>query len=166
VKKLLKGTGIVVVTLLVVGGAVILGARWIYGPLGPFPGPRLSGSLVEDPVEDWSSIDAVEVIQVETDPEGPYSVSIWVNRVGNRIYISGNEKSPWVRNIHDDPRVRIRVEGRIHECRALEVTELEEKRAFLDALESKYGDHFWFDQDSHQRSWETPDFDLFRIEQR
>jgi hypothetical protein len=166
VKKLLKGIGIGVASLLVIGGGVIIGARWIYGPLGPFPGPKLSGIVVEEPVEDWSWIDGVEVIQVETDPEDPYSVSIWVNRVGNRIYLSGNEESPWVRNIGDDPRVRIRAEGRIHECRAVEVGDLEEKRAFLDALASKYGDSIWFDRDTHQDRWETGEILVLRIEPR
>ena len=66
-KKLLKGISIAVVGLLVVGGAVILGARWIYGPLGPIPGTKLSGFVVGEPVEDWSSIDAVKVIQIETN---------------------------------------------------------------------------------------------------
>ena len=47
-KKLLKAIGIAVVSLVVVLGAVILGARWIYGPLGPIPGPKLTGTVVED----------------------------------------------------------------------------------------------------------------------
>ena len=74
-KTILKAMGIAVVGLLAVAGAVILGARWVYGPLGPIPGPELAGSLVEEPVEDWSSVDAVKVVQIETRPEDPYSVS-------------------------------------------------------------------------------------------
>jgi hypothetical protein len=62
--------------------------------------------------------------------------------------------------------VRIRVGGRIHECRAVEVADLEEKRAFLTALESKYGDSVWFNRDSHQRAWETGDMLVLRIEPR
>jgi hypothetical protein len=166
VKKLLKGIGIVVVSLLVVVGAVILGARWIYGPLGPFPGSALTGTVVEEPVEDWSSIDAIEVIQIETDPENPYSVSVWVTRAGNQIYITGDEESPWVRNIGDDPRVRIRVEGRIHECSAVRVADLETKRAFLEAFKSKYEGDLGYDPDLYDRGWDTGDFVLLRMDPR
>ena len=114
-KKLVKGVGIVVVRLVVIGGAVTLGSRWIYGPLGPIPGPRLTGPVVEEPVDDWSFVDAVKVIQVETRPEAPYSVSTWLTRVDDGIYVfAGDEESPWIKNIGDDPRVRIRIEGRIH----------------------------------------------------
>ena len=94
-KKLLKAIGIAVVSLLVVAGVVILGSRWIYGPLGPFPGPKLTGPVVEEPVADWSSIDAVKVVQIETDPEDPYSVSTWITRVGNEIYVfAGSHERP------------------------------------------------------------------------
>lgn len=166
-KRLARSIGIVVVSLLAVGGAAILGARWIYGPLGPFPGPKLKGSTVEEPVDDWSSIDAVKVIQIETDPEDPYSVNTWVTRVGDAIYVfAGNEESPWVRNIGDDPRVRIRIEGRIHQFRAVRVAELETKRAFLTAMKSKYEHDLGFDRDFYERAWDSGKFVLFRMESR
>ena len=166
-KKLLKAIGIAVVSLLVVGGAVILGARWIYGPLGPIPGPKLTGSVVEEPVEDWSSIDAVKVIQIETDPADPYSVSTWVTRVGSEIYVfAGSDQSPWVQNISDDPRVRIRIEGRIHELRAVSVADFETKRAFLTAMKAKYEHDFGFDPEFYGRAWETGEFILLQMEPR
>jgi hypothetical protein len=167
VKKLLKAIGIAVVGLLVVGGAVILGARWIYGPLGPIPGPKLSGSVVEEPVEDWSSIDAVKVIQIETNPEDPYSVSTWLTRVGSAIYVfAGSDQSPWVQNISDNPRVRIRIEGRIHELRAVSVADFETKRAFLTAMKAKYEHDFGFDPEFYGRAWETGEFVLLRMDPR
>jgi hypothetical protein len=167
VKKLLRGIGIVVASLLVVGGAVILGARWIYGPLGPFPGPKLRGSVVEEAAKDWSSVDAVKVVQIETDPEDPYSVSTWLTRVGSEIYVfAGSDESPWVRNIGEDPRVRVRIEGRIHELRAAKVRDLEKKRAFLTAMKSKYQNDYGFDPDFYQRAWDTGEFVLLRMEPR
>jgi hypothetical protein len=166
VKKLLKVIGIAVVSLLVVVGAVMLGSRWIYGPLGPIPGPRLEGPVVEEPVEDWSWIDAVKVVQVETNPEDPYSVNTWVTRVGQQIYVFGGE-SPWVQYISEDPRVRIRIEGRIHELRAVGVPDLETKRAFLTAMKSKYEHDFGFDPEfASGAAWETGGFVLLRMEPR
>jgi len=167
VKKLLKRVGIVLVSLFAVGGAVILGARWVYGPLGPIPGPEFTGSVVEEPVEDWSFVDAVKVIQIETRPEAPYSVSTWLTRVDDGIYVfASNDESPWVQNIDDDPRVRVRVEGRIHECRAVRVADSVRKRAFLTAMKSKYEHDFGFDPEFFQHAWDTGEFVLLRMEPR
>jgi hypothetical protein len=166
-KKLFKALGIAFLSLLVVGGAVVLGARWVFGPLGPIPGPELRGAVVEEPVADWSSIDAVKVIQIETGPEDPYSVSTWVTRVGNQIYVfAGDDESPWVQNIGDDPRVRIRIEGRIHEFRAEGVANLEKKRDFLTAMKLKYQHDFGFDPEFFHRAWDTGEFILLRMAPR
>ena len=46
-KTLLKAAGIVILGLLVAVGATMLGSRWIFGPIGPFPGNnRLLARLV------------------------------------------------------------------------------------------------------------------------
>jgi hypothetical protein len=167
VKTAIKVVGIAVVGLLVIGGAVILGARWLYGPLGPIPGPELSGTVVAEPVEDWSFIDAVKVVQIETRPEDPYSVSTWATRLGDGIYVfASDDESPWVRNIGEDPRVRVRIEGRIHECRAVSVADFETKRAFLTTMRSKYKNDYGFDPEFYQRAWDTGEFVLFRMEPR
>jgi hypothetical protein len=167
VRTLLKATGIAVVCVLVVAAAVILGARWFFGPLGPIPGPELAGSIINEPVEDWSSIDAVKVIQVETRPEDAYSVNTWVTRIGDGIYVfAGGDESPWVQNISDDPRVRLRIESRIYELRAVKVADLEVKRAFLTSMRSKYEGDFGFDPEFWQRAWDTGNLVLFRMEPR
>jgi hypothetical protein len=166
-RKLLKAIGIGIVSLLVIGGAVILGARWIYGPLGPFPGPELAGAVVEEPVEDWSFVDAVKVIQIETRPGDPYSVSTWMTRIDDGIYVfASNDQSPWVQNIIQDPLVRIRIEGRIHELRAVGVADPEVKRVFLETMKAKYEHDFGFDPEFYQRAWDTGEFVLLRMEPR
>jgi hypothetical protein len=167
VKTLLKAMGIVAVGLLAVGGAVILGSRCVYGPLGPFPGPELAGPLAEEPVEDWSFVDAVKVIQVETRPEDPYSVSTWLARAGDGTYVfAADDESPWVQNIQNDPRVRIRIEGLIYERRAVRVAGLETKHTFLSTMRSKYEHDTGFDPEFWQRAWDTGEFVLFRMEPR
>jgi hypothetical protein len=165
--KLLKAIGIALACLLLIGGAVILGARWIYGPLGPFPGPALAGPVAEGPVEDWSFVDAVKVVQIETRPDDPYSVSTWMTRVDDGVYVfAGDDESPWVQNLIRDPLVRIRIEGRIHELRAVGVTNLEIKRVFLEAMKAKYEHDFGFDPEFYQRAWDTGEFVLLRMEPR
>jgi hypothetical protein len=166
-KKLLKALGIVVLGLLVVVGATMLGSRWIFGPIGPFPGPKLSGPAVEEPVGDWSFVDAVDVVQIETRPDAPYSVSTWLTRVDNGIYVfAGDDESPWVQNILEDPTVRVRIDGRIYELLAVGVTHLEIKRVFLEAMRAKYEGDFGFDPEFYQRAWDTGEFVLLRMEPR
>jgi hypothetical protein len=166
-RKVLKAMGVAVVGLLAVGGAVILGARWVYGPLGPLPGPELAGSLVEEPGEDWSSVDAVKVVQIETRPEDPYSVSTWLTRIDDGIYVfAADDGSPWVQNIKNAPRVRIRIEGLLYERRAVRVADLETKHSFLSAMRSKYEHDMGFDPEFWQRAWDTGEFVLFRMEPR
>ena len=166
-RKTVKAIGIAVVGLLVIVGITILGARWIYGPLGPFPGPELAGSVVEEPVEDWSPVDAIKVIQIETRPEDPYSVSTWLTRIDDGIYVfAADDESPWVRNISEDPRVRIRIESRIYERRAVRVANPETKRAFLTGMKSKYEGDTGFDPEFWQHAWDTGEFVLFRMQPR
>ena len=166
-RRILKAMGIAVVGLLAVGGAVILGARWVYGPLGPIPGPELAGSLVEEPVEDWSSVDAVKVVQIETRPEDPYSVSTWLTRIGAGIYVfAADDGSPWVQYVAQDPLVRIRIEGRVHELRAARVADFETKRVFLTNMKSKYEHDLGFDPEFYQHGWDTGEFVLLRMEPR
>ena len=166
-RTLFKRMGMAVVGLLALGGMLILGAHWIYGPLGPIPGPKLSGAVVEKPVVQWSFVDAIQVIQVETRPEDPYTVNTWVTRARNHIYVfSSTEDKTWVQNILGDPRVRIRIDGRVHECSAVRVADLEEKRAFLLKMRSKYGGHFEFELEAWQYQWDTGEIALFRMEPR
>lgn len=166
-KRLLKVVGLAVVGVAALSGILVLGARFVFGPLGPIPGPELSGSLVTGPVVDWSFVDDVKVIQVETDPQQPYSVSTWLTRLEQHIYVfAGDETSPWVRNIAEDPRVRIRIEGRIYERRAVRVDDLETLRAFLTRLREKYEDDPAFDPEFWQRVWDSGDLVLFRMDSR
>jgi hypothetical protein len=166
-RKLLKRVGMATAGLLVFGGAAILGARLLYGPLGPIPGPELTGTVVAEPVYDWSFADAIQVIQVETRPADPYTVNTWVTRAGGGIYLfAGTEDKTWIQNILADPRVRIRIDGRIHERSSVRVTSLEEKRAFLLQMRSKYKNHFEFELESWQNQWDNGEFVLFRLDPR
>ena len=165
--KLLKGIVLTLVVLVVIAGVLWLGSRWLFGPIGPMPGARLSGTEVEEPVQDWSFVDAVKVIQIETRPGAPYSVSTWMTRIDDGLYVfAGDDESPWVQNIIQDPLVRVRIEGRIHELRAVGATDLQIKRIFLGAMKAKYEHDFGFDPEFYQRAWDTGEFVLLRMEPR
>jgi hypothetical protein len=167
VKTLLKVVGIAVGGLVLVCAVVVAGSLWIFGPVGPVPGPELSGPLVTEPVDDWSFVDAIDTIQLETRPEDPYSVNIWLTRVGDAVYVfAGSDQSNWIQNIAAEPRVRLRIDGRIYQRRAVGVEDLETKRAVLTSMKAKYEGDIGYDADFVQRGMETGDFFAFRMDPR
>ncbi len=109
-------------------------------PLGPIPGGRLSGEVVSTPVSDWSFAGAVETIQLETRPDDPYSVNIWFVSQGSRLWVAsgGSDKSRWAQNLVADPRVRLRIDGRVYERNALRVSDQAEIDAVVVLYQTKY----------------------------
>lgn len=157
-----KAIGIVLACGVVIVGATVLGSRWIFGPLAFFPGPKLSGPVAQEPAEGWAFVDEVAVVQIETRPDNPYSNNIWLTRIDDGIYIfGGNEETVWVQNLAQDPRLRLRVEGRIYERRAVRTEDPEDKRRFIAALKAKYEGDFGYDPE-----WEKGDFILLRLDPR
>ena len=122
-------------------GVAIAGLFFLVGcgPTLVFPGGRLSGTSSPAP-SDWDWTDEVSTIQLETRPEDPYSVNIWVVGRGDGLYVhAGSNRSTWVENMDADPSVRARIEGRIYDLVALRVREQEEFDAFANHYEEKYG---------------------------
>lgn len=70
-------------------------------------------------------------IQLETQPEDPYSVNVSGAVVDGRLYVSaGDTLSRWARNIEANSRVRARVDGSLYELRARRVVDKAELQAF------------------------------------
>lgn len=107
--KFLKWLGLAIAGLLV---AVFLldsfGGYFMDGPLGPIPGGRMSGPVV-DPTEpfDWAGVG--REIEIEVRPEQPWSLTVWRAVVDGDLYIpSGNgAERRWTQVTIDDPRVRV-----------------------------------------------------------
>ncbi|MEZ5559333.1 MAG: nitroreductase/quinone reductase family protein [Pseudomonadales bacterium] len=107
-------------------------------PFIVFAGGKLSGEELPPPA-DWSELGKAETIQLETNPEDPYSVNIWVAGIGPDLYIgTGPEGTRWTKNIADDPRVRVRIEGNIYPLIAHPVTDPAERRRVARAYVDKY----------------------------
>ena len=115
------------------------------------PGLWLPGELATEPVDDWSFTDGAKEIFVETHTWYgiPHSVTtvcaaeggvLWVPSV----YFEGGEFPDarfWNRNVVRDPRVRLGIDGRLYERRAVLVTDPAERERALAALARKYP--FW-----------------------
>ena len=117
------------------------------------PGLWLSGDVVTEPVSDWSFTDAVPEIFVETRTwyGVPHSVTTVCAADGERLYVPSlyreggefPEKRFWNRNVVRDPRVRLSIDGRIYERRAVLVEDPAEWQTALAAFARK--SPFWKD---------------------
>jgi F420H(2)-dependent quinone reductase len=110
------------------------------GPTFFMHGGRLDGELVGAPVEDWSFTDDIRRIQVETNPADPYSVNAWCVAQGPRLWVTvgSGEGTPWGRNMLADPRVRVRVGGRLYARRAVRVDDEREIELVRALYQAKY----------------------------
>jgi hypothetical protein len=126
--------------LATMGMAIAFAARFHDGPLGPFPGGPFQGAVERGPEPDWSFLDRTNGIDLEVDSAHPRSVHVWVLRDGNAVYVPSAfaAKKKWPAQVVADPRVRLRVGGRVYERRAARVTDAAEIRKLIDGVSDKY----------------------------
>lgn len=105
----------------------------------PFPRGALTGTPTPIP-SDWAMVEAVQVIQLETRPEQPYSVNLWIIGADDYLYVfAGSLKSNWVEHIEANPDVRLKIGQAIYELRAILVKNANEFEMFAQGWEAKYG---------------------------
>ncbi|MEQ8689721.1 MAG: hypothetical protein RIC89_02640 [Pseudomonadales bacterium] len=107
-------------------------------PMGPIPGGKLDGEVKPWP-SDWSFTDDIENVLVETNPEDPYSVTVWGVYVDDKFYIAGaDEDSRWVANLMKYTHMRLSVSGDLYEGRAIAISDHDELHEVLNAYVAKY----------------------------
>jgi hypothetical protein len=128
-------------------------------PIGPVPGSGLSGAPGQVP-DSWSHTAAVEVFQLETTPEDPYSVNIWGVGIDGEFYIAAGDggTTRWAEALVDDPRVRLRVDDTIYELTASPIADAQERTIARTAYIAKYE----LDPDTVP----VDEFALYRLEAR
>ena len=116
-KKVLKWVGLGLAALVLI--VVLLdafGGYFMDGPLGPIPGGRMSGPVVDaaEPL-DWSGVEPE--IEIEVRPDQPWSLTVWRAVLDGDLYIpsGGGARRRWTQVAVADPRVRVRSQGRIQE---------------------------------------------------
>ncbi len=98
--------------------AVVALATGCGGPFLVLPGGALSGTVVDEPVSDWSSVDET-FLELETNPSDPYSVQLNYVVQDGQLYIDPAEGRRWLDHIRADPRVRVRFGDRIYPLQAV-----------------------------------------------
>lgn len=139
-------------------GIVVIVALTGCDPMGPLPGGALAGE-VKTPPDDWAMIEEIETVQLETNPDDPYSVNLWVVSLDSELYIAaGGGETRWSKHISIDPKVRLRINHKIYELRASSVDDNEE----LEEVRRAYVDKYAMESDSAQFN----DSRVFRLDQR
>lgn len=108
-------------------------------PIVMISGGELSGEVQPIP-SSWAFTDDVDTIQLETRPTDPYSVNIWVVRMGDGIYVvaGAGPETTWAQHIEQDPNVRLRVGDALYELRAVKANDEANRASFLVAAKKKY----------------------------
>jgi len=89
------------------------------GPMLVFPGGKLSGEVVHEPIEDWSFVSEESFVDLETTPDDPYSVQLnFILRDGD-LYIDPAEGRGWFEYLKTDPNVRVRFGDKIYPVTAV-----------------------------------------------
>lgn len=98
------------------------------------PGAWLTGEVVREPVTDWDWVSAVNdpirgnsiMLETRTWYGIPHSVTVNLVPSGDKLYVSGSEQGSrlqkefpyskrWWANIERDPRIRMKIDGKIYE---------------------------------------------------
>jgi hypothetical protein len=140
-KMLLKVAGGIVVCL-----AALLGVLRITGlnPHDRIPGLWLTGELVTTPVTDWSFLDQVPNIKLQTQSQFllPHSVTINCLNYNGQFYVSSTHPASgprsWDANVMRDPHVRIKIGDKLYDRTLVLVTDPAEKSAVVQIREKKY----------------------------
>lgn len=108
------------------------------GPMGPIAGDELEGTATPWP-DNWAFTDKIENVLLETNPDDPYSVTVWMVTEDNIPYIAAaSTDSKWARNMRENPKVVLSVEGMLYSATASSVTARDEIDRVVQAYLVKY----------------------------
>jgi len=107
-----------------------------------YPGSWLKGELVQEPVANWDWVYDVDhpvrgntiMLETRTWYGIPYSVTILPTARGDKLYIGGSARDArlerefpnykqWWANVERDPRVRLKIDGKLYEMTATLVSD-------------------------------------------
>ena len=115
-----------------------------------WPGLWLKGEVVSQPVTDWNFINQVNhpvtgnsiMLETRTWYWVPHSVTVNARPRGDKLYLSGSEQGArlekefpyskaWWANIERDPRIRMKIDGKIYEATVALVQDRDEVAQLL-----------------------------------
>ena len=132
-------------TAVIVGGLVLviaMLARFSDGPVGPFPGGPLQGLLTKGPEPAWSSLlENEDSIELQVNASDPRSLHVWFVLHNGAVHVPSAwaARKEWPAEVEADPRVVLRVNGRLYERHATRVTDPAVVDMLIGLVSEKYG---------------------------
>lgn len=130
---------------IVCGVVLAAAAFWLVrhadGPLGMFPGGPFRQESESCRDVDWDDYADVSEVEIELRPDAPRSITTWSVALDGALYIPADFLTPWKRwphEVEDDPRVRLRVAGRVFACRAVLADDAQQIALLRAAIAEKY----------------------------
>jgi hypothetical protein len=147
-RAVLRVLGVVLTVLLLSIAGLALGARFHDGPIEILAGgPFESGELVTGPEPDWSFVHGIREVEFQLlDP--PRSRTTWILDHAGKAYIPCGYMTTWWGRIwkrwpHEaakDPRIVLRIDGKLYERRLARIEEGPVVEPLLAELGRKYLD--------------------------
>jgi len=118
----------------------------------------LAGDIVKTPVTDWSFVDGIRNIQIQTHTPYllPHVLTTDIARIGDRLYLFSEYFPPrrggrdtrkdfpqarfWNRMVVRDPRIRVKIGNQLFDMRAYLLTDQSEIEMVSKAFLDKYDD--------------------------
>lgn len=137
--RLLHKLGLLSCAAVLVLACVALAARLADGPIGPFPGGALSGTVDPDPHPDWDAVG--RTVELEIRPEDPWSLQTYALPYGRELYVPSfqAERRRWVPVALADPRVRVRLGDHLYERRLERVEDPTTRARLIELMAQRHG---------------------------
>jgi hypothetical protein len=135
--RVLRWIGIGIGVLLF-GVAVLFGvARFFDGPLGPIPGGPLRGEASAEDPTNWAFAGGDATLELQV---GERSRTVWFVTYQSVLYVAAAEaaRKQWPAEVLEDPRVRLRVAGRIFDRKLVRVDDEALRDAVGKTFETRY----------------------------
>lgn len=137
-----------VALILVVAGALVSLRVLGLNPSDQRPGLWLTGELAAEAVSDWSFTEDHQEIFVQTRTRYgmPHSVTTYCTLYDGDLYLFSAyyqggvfpDDRGWNRNVMRDPRVRLKIGGRLFDQTVAHVTDSDTRQAVHTSFEAKY----------------------------
>jgi hypothetical protein len=128
------------------------------------PGFKLSGRVVQQPIEDWWFASDTKEIFIETATPYfiPHSVTVWCLTLDKQLYVGAWEADTkhWVANVARDPNVRIKISNKIYAQKLEPITDAATIARVSEGFARKY------DYDEEEDADEAASAALWRVVER
>ncbi len=140
---ILKWLGYLILTLVVVVGALFVFARFHDGPISMIPGGELTaGELVTEPVTDWSFAENEELVELQLSGDST-SRTTWILVLDGSAYIPASLSFPpgktWHKRADKNGSAVVRIRGRRYPIDMNRISDSEIEADLKGIVVQKYG---------------------------